>query len=87
MMKRTRVCRTTGKFTGAQLQIWAAKHSLLNLLSSVRQQNKKIIAQLRAKGNTLLNYCGVDSDILNALLTKSAKTRKIFARQPNTNTR
>lgn len=42
------------------------KFSLINLLLKIKQENKKIIAYgAPAKGNILLNYCGINKDIID----------------------
>lgn len=50
----------------------AQKKSLLELLLSLKEQNKQIIAlSAPAKGNTLLNYCQIDRTFLNYATEKN----------------
>lgn len=47
-------------------RVHAAKRDLLDLLISIKREGKSIVAYgAPGKGNTLLNYCGIRTDILD----------------------
>jgi SAM-dependent methyltransferase len=62
--------RTTGfesldTYLGFSDQVKAAKWELLDLLIQQRREEKRIVGYgAPAKGNTLLNYCGIGTDLL-----------------------
>ena len=48
------------------------KHDLLSFLLTQKQQGKKVIAYgAAAKGNTLLNYCGIKNDLIEFVVDAS----------------
>jgi SAM-dependent methyltransferase len=50
----------------------AAKHRLLSFLISARQDGRSIVGYgAPAKGNTLLNYCGIGSDFIDYTVDRS----------------
>jgi SAM-dependent methyltransferase len=53
-------------------QVKAAKRSLLKFLISAKEAGKRVVGYgAPAKGNTLLNYCGVRSDLLEFTVDRS----------------
>ncbi len=55
-----------------QEKVDTIKFRLLDFLLSIKKENKKIIAYgAAAKGNTLLNYSGIKSDLINYVVDKS----------------
>jgi SAM-dependent methyltransferase len=53
-------------------QVRATKRALLRFLVDVREQGKRVAGYgAPAKGNTLLNYCGVRSDLLDYTVDRS----------------
>ena len=53
------------------LKVKKQKESLLNLLITLKKENKKIVGvAAAAKGITLLNYCKIDHDILDFITEK-----------------
>jgi len=57
----------------------AAKWELLGLLSSVRADGKRIAAYgAPAKGNTLLNYCGIDSSLIEFTVDRNPHKQGSF---------
>jgi 2-polyprenyl-3-methyl-5-hydroxy-6-metoxy-1,4-benzoquinol methylase len=59
----------TAYYKGFQQKAFNAKAALLEFLISQKKQNKKVIAYgAAAKGNTLLNYCGVKNDLIDSVV-------------------
>ncbi len=59
-----------------QKKVENVKYEFLNFLLKSKKQNKVVIAYgAAAKGNTLLNYSGVDEDLIDFVVDKS-KTKK-----------
>jgi len=57
-----------------------SKTKLFNLLKDLKKQNKKIAAYgAPAKGNTLLNYCGIGTDILDYALEDLPSKQGLYA--------
>jgi 2-polyprenyl-3-methyl-5-hydroxy-6-metoxy-1,4-benzoquinol methylase len=55
------------------------KYSLLSLLLEKKKERKKVIAYgAAAKGNTLLNYCGVKKDLLDFVVDRSPYKQNKF---------
>lgn len=53
-------------------QVEATKRKLLSFLISARQEGKRVVAYgAPAKGNTLLNYCGVRTDLIDYTVDRS----------------
>jgi hypothetical protein len=53
-------------------QVRATKRSLLKFLVTAREQGKRVAGYgAPAKGNTLLNYCGVRDDLLDFTVDRS----------------
>ena len=53
-------------------QVEATKRKLLSFLISARQQGKRVVGYgAPAKGNTLLNYCGVRTDLIDYTVDRS----------------
>jgi hypothetical protein len=60
-------------YAGFQQRAEAAKHALLRFLLEARQQGRRVLGYgAAAKGNTLLNYAGVRSDLLAAVADKAS---------------
>lgn len=62
-------------------QLLDLKISLLQLLSAIKKEGKTIAAYAAsAKGNTLLNYCGVSSDFVDFIIDETPeKQNKLYA--------
>lgn len=59
-------------YKGFQKEVDNIKCSFLNFLLNAKKENKKVIAYgAAAKGNTLLNYCGIKNDMINFIVDKS----------------
>jgi len=59
-------------FSNMQKTAVKAKINLLNFLLDCKVKNKKVIAYgAAAKGNTLLNYCGIKKDLLDYVVDKN----------------
>lgn len=55
------------------------KHKLLSFLISARQEGKRIVGYgAPAKGNTLLNYCGVRTDLIDYTVDRSPHKQGYF---------
>ena len=60
-------------------QVRETKRSLLELLIGLKRQGKRIVAYgAAAKGNTLLNYCGVGADVLDFVVDRSPHKQGLF---------
>lgn len=56
-----------------------AKHALLSFLISARRDRKKVVGYgAPAKGNTLLNYCGIRTDLLEYTVDRSPHKRGCY---------
>jgi 2-polyprenyl-3-methyl-5-hydroxy-6-metoxy-1,4-benzoquinol methylase len=52
-------------YSGLQEAAWKIKFSLIEFLLKAQKENKKVAAYgAAAKGNTLLNYCGIKNDMI-----------------------
>jgi SAM-dependent methyltransferase len=61
------------------LAVQAAKRDLLDFLISARRDGRSIVAYgAAAKGNTLLNYCGVRSDFLDYVVDRSPHKQGLY---------
>ena len=61
-----------GAYTNFQDRVTATRMALLDFLLVARTARKKVWGYgAAAKGNTLLNYCGVRSDLLEAIVDRS----------------
>ncbi len=59
-------------YTNFDCKVVAAKRDLLNFLISAKQEEKSIVGYgAAAKGNTLLNYCGVRQDFVDYVVDRS----------------
>ena len=59
-------------FSNMQKTVLKTKINLLNFLLDCKVKNKKVIAYgAAAKGNTLLNYCGIKKDLLDYVVDKN----------------
>lgn len=55
------------------------KHELLTFLDSAKQAGKTVVAYgAAAKGNTLLNYCGVDTSLVRFAVDRSPHKQGLF---------
>ena len=60
-------------------KVSAIKYALLELLIGLKRQGKSIVAYgAPAKGNTLLNYCGIGSDFLDFTVDKSPQKQGLY---------
>ena len=63
---------TCEAYVGFQHRAEKVKFSLLNFLLSAKQKGEYIVGYgAAAKGNTLLNYCGVSSDLLHRVVDRA----------------
>jgi hypothetical protein len=59
-------------YKGFQEKANRIKYDFLNFLLHAKSQNKKVIGYgAAAKGNTLLNYCGVKNDLIDFVVDKA----------------
>lgn len=62
----------TSTYTAFQQQVAATKRGLLKFLIEARESGRRVVGYgAPAKGNTLLNYCGVRTDLLDYTVDKS----------------
>ena len=55
------------------------KNNLIKLLVDLKSKNKKVMAYgAAAKGNTLLNYCGIKSDLLKFIADKAESKQNLY---------
>jgi SAM-dependent methyltransferase len=68
-----------GTYTAFAEQIKTTKRALLRFLIDAREQGKRVAGYgAPAKGNTLLNYCGVRSDLLEYTVDRSPHKQGLF---------
>jgi SAM-dependent methyltransferase len=66
-------------YTAFNDRIRETKYALLELLIDIKRQGKSIVAYgAPAKGNTLLNYCGVGEEFLNYTVDRSPQKQGFF---------
>jgi len=66
-------------YKGFQQRSFKAKIGLLEFLISKKNQNKKVIAYgAAAKGNTLLNYCGIKNDLIDFVIDANPHKQNKF---------
>jgi hypothetical protein len=59
-------------YTRFMRQAFATKHQLLEFLLGVKRDNHTVVGYgAAAKGNVLLNYCGIRSDFIDYLVDRS----------------
>jgi SAM-dependent methyltransferase len=59
-------------YDGFQQKANKVKYNFLNFLLQAKAQNKKVAAYgAAAKGNTLLNYCGIKNDLIDFVVDKA----------------
>ena len=61
----------------------ACKFALLKFLLEARRNRKRIFGYGAAKGNTLLNYAGIKSDLLTAVADRAISKQRNVAREPH----
>ena len=67
------------RYAAFEQQVRAAKRDLLELLIAARREGAQIVGYgAAAKGNTLLNYCGVRSDLLDYVVDRSPHKQGLF---------
>lgn len=55
------------------------KNDFINFLNSAKNDNKKVIGYgAAAKGNTLLNYCGVENDLIEYVVDKNPHKQGMY---------
>jgi len=70
---------TLAAYAGFQQRAVAVKHSLLEFLLRAKRQGKQVLGYgAAAKGNTLLNYAGVKSDLLAAVADRAPSKQGKF---------
>lgn len=68
-----------GVYTGFAEQARETKRALLELLINLKRHGKTIVGYgAPAKGNTLLNYCGIGSDFLEFTVDRSPQKQGMF---------
>jgi hypothetical protein len=70
---------TTDYYNHLQAEVDIIKHSLLSCLIDIRNTNYTVFAYgAAAKGNTLLNYCGIKPDLIPYVIDKSIYKRGTY---------
>ena len=70
---------TLAPYEAFQEQVKRTKRALLSFLIEAKNQNKKIVGYgAPAKGNTLLNYCGIRQDFLDYTVDRSPQKQGRF---------
>ena len=63
---------TLAAYTGFQQRAEAAKHGLLEFLLQAKREGRRVLGYgAAAKGNTLLNYAGIQPDLLSAVADRA----------------
>ena len=66
-------------YLGFQKKVQAMKRSLLQILIGIKNEGKKIVGYgAPAKGNTLLNYCGIRTDFLDYTVDRSPHKQNCY---------
>ncbi len=66
-------------YPGFQKDVQAVKRNLLQLLIGLKNEGKRIVGYgAPAKGNTLLNYCGIRTDFLDYTVDRSPHKQSCF---------
>lgn len=66
-------------YLGFGEQVKATKRHLLNFLIDIKNQGKSVVGYgAPAKGNTLLNYCGIRTDLLDYTVDRSPYKQGLF---------
>jgi len=66
-------------YLGFQKKVQAVKRSLLQILIGIKNEGKKIVGYgAPAKGNTLLNYCGIRTDFLDYTVDRSPHKQNCY---------
>ena len=70
---------TLGAYSGFQQRAEAAKNGLLEFLLQAKKQGRRVLGYgAAAKGNTLLNYAGIRSDLLPAVVDRASSKQGKF---------
>ena len=73
------LCRSPMTYLNLQKNALKSKLDLLSLLVKSKNKNKKVIAYgAAAKGNTLLNYSGIKSDLLSNVIDKATSKQGTY---------
>ena len=68
-----------GAYSAFDVKVRAAKRSLLRFLIEEREQGKTVVGYgAPAKGNTLLNYCGVRTDLLDYTVDRNPYKQGLY---------
>jgi hypothetical protein len=71
--------RTSECYLELSDRIRAMKLDLLDFLAAARRQNRSVVAYgAAAKGNTLLNYCGVRADLIDYVVDRNPHKQGMF---------
>ena len=66
-------------YEGFTQKAFKAKIKLLEFLINQKKQNKKVVAYgAAAKGNTLLNYCGIKNDLIDFVVDANPHKQNKF---------
>jgi len=71
--------RTLGFYSGLQEKAYKVKVDFLSFLIKAKQEGKRVAAYgAAAKGNTLLNYAGIKSDLIDYVIDKNPNKQKKY---------
>jgi hypothetical protein len=66
-------------YLGFQEEIYRVKRELLSFLINAKSHGKKVVGYgAPAKGNTLLNYCGIRTDLLDYTVDRSPHKQGLY---------
>ena len=66
-------------YLGFQKEVQSVKRNLLQLLIGLKNEGKRIVGYgAPAKGNTLLNFCGIRTDFLDYTVDRSPHKQNCF---------
>ena len=78
-MERAAGLHTDAPYVAFAEQVREAKRALLELLIDLKRDGKSIVAYgAAAKGNTLLNYCGIGADMLDYVVDRSPHKQGMY---------
>jgi len=81
LLERERAAGLDGleRYARFEQQVRAVKRDLLELLIGLRRDGAQVVGYgAAAKGNTLLNYCGIRSDLLDYVVDRSPHKQGLF---------
>ena len=75
---------TVARYAGFQEQVQATKRNVLSFLIDAKRRGKRVVGYgAPGKGNTLLNYCGFRTDLIDFTVAQPLQAGQVHARHAN----